>query len=519
MGNKRQKRRNPKSKNFFYGGMGSTGITYFSENGIINEPFAGAWQHNIYAKKDDALQNYANFSCLTLTANDVAKLEPELRRRDKKVWVVDETQKNRALRQLIEFPNAHQNSQDFLTRWVLSLQQKGNTFVFVDWEDDTPVGMYILDPCRVQPIRGSDGSVWYRVSADNVIGLSQDFTFSSREIIHHRINTFFDDLCGIPPIWAAAIHAYSGLEQSKTAFDFYKNAARPSGLLIAPNDVNEEEVKQLKADYTEAMSGRKNAGRIFVMSGGVQYQQLSMSAQDQQLIEQMRFNTEAICACYHVPVYMVTGTAPTYNNVEALTQVYFQNALQFIIQGIEKNLHRGLRLNELPEELWIELDTKTLLRMDKASRLKSNGQAIKDGWMTPNEARADEDLEPLNGGDTVFMQQQNYSLEALAERDKGNPLTEKKEEEADNTQSVSTIISIISQVSAGVITHETAIALIMAYFPTLSQKQIEAIIEPIEVKQPEPVVVEEETIDNSDENVDNEDENLEKFLTYLNEML
>lgn len=405
---------------------------------VIDEPFTGAWQRNIYATTDNASKNYAYFSCLTLTANDISIMEPELQKESNPgVWTTERSKEYKQLRELLEYPNEVQNSQDFFMRWVLSLQQFGNTYCFVDWDGDIPVGLYILDPNLVTVLRARDGTVYYKVSADRVIGLYQDAVFTSREIIHHRINTLFDDMCGIPPLWAAAIHAYSSIEQGKTSYEFYKNAARPSALLIAPQDVSQEDLDQLKLNYNEAMSGRTNAGRMLVLSGGVQYQQLTMSAEDQQLIELLKFNAEAICACFHIPPHMVLGTAPTYNNLEALKQDYLQRALQFIITGIEKNLHRGLRLHDLEDELWVNLDTDILLRMDTATRYKVHGQAIKDSIMTINEARAKEGLEPIDGGETVYLQQQYYPASEIANNKLPSnipaPAPEPEPEAIDNT--------------------------------------------------------------------------------------
>ena len=64
-----------------------------------------------------------------------------------------------------------------------------------------------------------------------------------------------------------------------------------------------------------------------------------------------------------------------------------------------------------------ELDEGVLLRMDAATRFKTYSDAIGGGWMAPNEARRREGLPPVEGGDTPYLQQQNFSLSALARRD------------------------------------------------------------------------------------------------------
>jgi phage portal protein BeeE len=56
--------------------------------------------------------------------------------------------------------------------------------------------------------------------------------------------------------------------------------------------------------------------------------------------------------------------------------------------------------------------------MDTAGRFAAWKNAISGSFMTPNEARLEEDRTPIAGGDTLYMQQQNYSLEALSARDK-----------------------------------------------------------------------------------------------------
>ncbi|MDH4651202.1 portal protein, partial [Escherichia coli] len=48
---------------------------------------------------------------------------------------------------------------------------------------------------------------------------------------------------------------------------------------------------------------------------------------------------------------------------------------------------------------------------------KTLGESVKNTLLTPNEARKRENLPPLAGGDALYLQQQNYSLDALSRRD------------------------------------------------------------------------------------------------------
>ena len=65
----------------------------------------------------------------------------------------------------------------------------------------------------------------------------------------------------------------------------------------------------------------------------------------------------------------------------------------------------------------IELDTESLLRMDVETRAKVDKELISSGIASPNEIRARRNMPPVEGGNTPYLQQQNYSLAALAKRD------------------------------------------------------------------------------------------------------
>jgi phage portal protein BeeE len=55
--------------------------------------------------------------------------------------------------------------------------------------------------------------------------------------------------------------------------------------------------------------------------------------------------------------------------------------------------------------------------MDSITLVTTIRDAVGAGVMSPNEGRAKFDLKPVEGGKSPYLQQQNYSLEALAKRD------------------------------------------------------------------------------------------------------
>jgi HK97 family phage portal protein len=201
--------------------------------------------------------------------------------------------------------------------------------------------------------------------------------------------------------------------QSNSA-QFFKNKSNPGGVMTAPGPITPETAARIREQWQANYSG-SNAGKVAVLGDGLEYKPIGVTAADAQLIEQLKFTGEMICATFHVPPYKLgLGQMPTVNNVAALNQQYYDQALQPIVEKMELRLDEGLELLD-GYETW--LDESSLLRMDTPTRLDAHNKAIAGGWMSPNEARRAEQMPPVEGGDTPYLQQQNYSLAALAKRD------------------------------------------------------------------------------------------------------
>jgi len=148
-----------------------------------------------------------------------------------------------------------------------------------------------------------------------------------------------------------------------------------------------------------------------------------MTAVDAQLIDQLKWTGETICACFHVPGWKVgVSPMPAYGNVQAANIDYYSQALQILIESLELCLDEGLELDNVADRtLGVELDVDALLRMDSLTATEVEAKAIGAGYKTPNESRKRFDLKPVAGGDACYLQQQNYSLSALDKRDQMGP--------------------------------------------------------------------------------------------------
>lgn len=384
---------------------------------IVKESFSGAWQHNFQLRIEDSLQYWAVFRCVSIIASDIGKMRLRLMQRGTDdIW--SETTRG-AFSPVISKPNRMQTRIQFFQHWMESKLSRGNTYVLKQRDNrGVVIALYVLDPCRTRPMIADNGDVFYELRRDNISGVQTDVVLvPASEIIHDRWNTFYHPLVGLSPIYACGINACTALRIETNSARLFQNGARPSGMLTAPGAIGDATAARLKAYWDDNFTG-ENVGKVAVLGDGLAYTAMTMNAVDAQLIDQLRWNDVAIAGAYGVPSYMINaGAMPLNNNVEALSQQYYSQCLQIHIEAIELCLDEGLGLaGDGTQQLGVEFDLDDLLRMDEATKVKTAVEGLK-GIFAPNEARRKFNLSAVPGGDAVYLQQQNFSLEALNKRD------------------------------------------------------------------------------------------------------
>jgi len=386
---------------------------------VVRESFAGAWQSGVKVSVEDSLQYWAVFRCISTIAGDIAKMRVKLVEQQTPGGIWKEVD-HADWSPLLAKPNRKQTRIQFFRNWMESKLIRGNAYILKERNArGRVVALYVLDPNRVVPLVNEFGDVFYELLRDDFLGLQgHRMVLPASEIIHDRWNTFYHPLVGLSPIYAAGVNALTALSIEKNSAHLFKNSARPGGVLTAPTTIPDETAQRLKAYFEENFTGDL-AGKVAVLGDGLTYASLTMNAVDAQLIEQLKWNDETIFGIYGVPAYMGNvGTAPAYNNVEALRLVYYEQALQSHVEDIEILLDEGLELlGAGKRRLGTEFDLDGLLRMDTSTLVKTAGEAVQRAIYTPDEGRAKLGLPPMPGGNTLYLQEQNYSLEAIAKRD------------------------------------------------------------------------------------------------------
>lgn len=397
------------------------GIVTAQPRGLVSPHTDGVWhditpaqppgyfQMDINVRPETVLSFPAVFACVSLIYNDIGKLRTRLmQQQDSGIWTESA---NPAFSPVLRRPNHYQNQIQFKQWWICSKLTWGNTYALKIRDGrGVVVALYILDPGLVQPLIAPDGSIFYQLGQDNLSGLKDATVFvPASEIIHDRMNCMFHPLVGVSPLFAASLPASGGLEMLRDSRRFFNQGAKPSGLLVAPGEIADDDAKRLQTYWNDNFTG-PNSGKVAVVGDGLKYMPIRMTASDAQTKEQITLTSEMVAQVFHVPAFKVGGPIPAGQKVGDLNQIYFNDALHSLIEEMELCLDDGL---SLPLGYRTELELENLLRMDPATQADVLSKLVQGSIKAINEARREVNLPPLEGGDTVYMQQQDFPLDQV----------------------------------------------------------------------------------------------------------
>jgi HK97 family phage portal protein len=386
---------------------------------IIRESSAGAWQRNEDITIDNVLTNPTLYTCVTLIVSDVAKMRAGIVEIDSD-GIETETS-SAAFSPVLRKPNHYQTAFQFFRWWMMSKLLHGNTYVLKRRDKRGVVdGLYVIDPARVKILVAPDSSLFYELSPSRdgsgmePATLGRVVVVPAREIIHDRCEETFHPLLGVSPIFAAGAPALLAKYITNNAERLFSNGSAPGGIITATGQISLETAQRLKAQFETEYTG-DNYGKVAVLGDGLQYVPMGLAtAVDSQLIEVLKWTDEQVAKCFHMPMFKVGGPLPPYSSAEVVTQQYFSDCLQSHVTSLEQVLTEGL---ELPSYYAVRFNTDDLIRMDSATTMDIAVKGVNGGILTPNEGRRPFDKKPKKGGDTIYMQHQDYSIAVLADRD------------------------------------------------------------------------------------------------------
>ena len=353
-----------------------------------------------------ALRVAAVYACVGLLSETVAQLPIRVIR--KRADGGSEEQPDHPLSRLLYHrPNSWQTSFEFREQAMQHLCLYGNFYAWKVRDSSGAVRELLpLPPGSVSVRQNSDWSLTYYVCGEHI-----NEAATTREIMHIRYRTL-DGYTGLSPISYARETVGLALATARHGSALFKNGATPGGVLEHPGRLKAEAVERLRENW-HALHGGGNAGSIAILEEGMKYTPLSMSQEDAQYIQTREFTVEEIARIFRVPLHEIQSTEKSTtwgSGIEAMNIGFVSRTILPWIKRWETAIAWHLIPEDEPD-LTVKFNLDGLLRGDIKSRYEAYQIGINNGFLSPNEARAKEDLNPREGGDE-FMTPLNMRVGA-----------------------------------------------------------------------------------------------------------
>ena len=194
----------------------------------------------------------------------------------------------------------------------------------------------------------------------------------------------------------------SALATQRFGSKFFANGAHPGGLISFPGKVTDPAKIR---DQIEKKTGGENAHRMLVLDGDAKFSTFAIPPDDAQFLQTREFSVDEIGRMFRLPLHFLNkmGQA-TFNNLEMMGAHFVQYTMMPWITRWEQELTRKLLTeDEIADGMIFKFVVAALIRGDIKTRSEVHAKGIQFGWVTRNEVRAFEDLNPLDGLDDPLV--------------------------------------------------------------------------------------------------------------------
>jgi len=372
--------------------------------------------NEINLRGKNALKEATVYACIRILADAVGKLPI-------KVYQGNSVADHYLVPLLKTRPNPWMSARDFFKCLEVQRNIHGNAYAWLDIETRGPnagkvTGIYPLDGTKVEIIVDDvgllpgKGKMWY-VYTDN---RGTRYRIDPDEMLHIKGLTF-DGILGMTPLEQLK----STIENAGAANQFlnnsFKSGMQTKGLIYYAGDLSPAAEKVFREKFEQMSSGLKNANRVSLLPIGYQFQPLSLKLTDAQFLENTQLTIKQIAAAFGVKNHQLNDLdRATHTNIAEQQREFYIDTLMDILTGYEQELtYKLFTHSDLDVGRYVKFNVNAILRADPKTRYEGYRIAVQSGFMTPNEVRALEELEPKEGGDRLLINGNMMPIEMAGE--------------------------------------------------------------------------------------------------------
>ncbi len=344
-----------------------------------------------------AMQTTAVYACVRILAEAVASLPVHVYRYQNggKEMVCDHP----LYTLLHDEPNPEMTSFVFRETMMSHLLIWGNAYAQIIRNGRGEVlALYPLMPDKMSVERDGKGNLYYVYSryTDENPNIRQmgEITLRQEDVLHIP-GLGFDGLIGYSPIAMARNAVGMTMACEEYGASFFANGANPGGVLEHPGVLKDP--SKVRESWNAVYRGAGNAHKVAVLEEGMKYHQIGIPPEEAQFLETRKFQINEIARLYRIPPHMVGDLEKSsFSNIEQQSLEFVKYTLDPWVIRWEQALKKSLLLPDEKKEYFIKLNVDGLLRGDYQSRMSGYAIGRQNGWLSTNDIREMEDMNPLS---------------------------------------------------------------------------------------------------------------------------
>ena len=348
---------------------------------------------------DGALQISTVWACIERRANVIASLPYFVYERNA-AGHKTLARTNRLYTLLHDSPNSRMTPFEFWRAMMMNHDLRGNGYARVDRDDKgEAMSLWPMPADQVQVNVLDDGSMVY------VYRLGDDVAVLSADNVLHLKN-LGNGTMGLEKLEFMRASVNEAASAQGAATRWFGNGGKPTGVLMVDKLLTPEQRQRVRENFGEMVVG--STSRLHVLEVDMKYQQISLSPEQQQLLETRRYGVEELCRWYDVPPILVhhaqSGVSAWGSGIEQIVDGWYKLSVRPMVVNVEQATRKRVMTPAQRARLTAEFSLDALLRGNAKDRADIAAKKVQNGLATRNEIRQLENEQPLPGGDVLTVQ-------------------------------------------------------------------------------------------------------------------
>lgn len=275
------------------------------------------------------------------------------------------------------------------------------------------VQLYPLRPDKMRVTVNEQGEIEYHYQ------MPDGERLMTRKQVFHLPGFGFDGVRGYSVVALARETMGLGLAMERYGGRFFGNDARPGGYLTHPGKLTPEGARRLKQSWEDQHRGVDKSHKIAVLEEGMSWKEVGIPPEDAQFLESRKFQLSEIARWFRMPLHKLQEMdKATFSNIEHQSLEYVMDTLLTWCVIWEQNISLQLLSERERASYFAKHNLNSLLRADFKTRMEGYNTARQGGWMSANEIRELEEMNPLppDIGDVVLVNGNMIPVQTAGQR-------------------------------------------------------------------------------------------------------